>query len=283
MAKAVNPADAQRIAVYNEMTPALQPLADKLRKNEHTLTKANLLAFYDLGVTLQKVEAQADKFGADSIKQLALYLGRADTHLYNIKHVADTFSRADIEALCKRELAGGGFITFMHLVQLTQVPTVPARNRLQERVFSERLSAQALMAEVRALDVKSRQSTNRGKGVGRKPAKPTSVAAGMQQLFSNIQALKNRFESWDTSLFPELSALPPDDIDEPTLQHLEKIEEVFTALENQLAEHHPKLTKTVTFARKVVRQRTSANNAEAKDEENKLEGKKGRRLAAASA
>lgn len=265
------PEEQKRAAIYDEMSPALKKVADDFRQKEATASRGNLLLRYDMGVKVKVVIEEEAEYGANAVKQLANFLGRSETDLYDLRSVVTTFDRDEVKALGEREMSNGGHITIGHVMAIVRVKKAGDRKKLMDRVFAESLTVNALAAEVSA----GYEKANKRSG-GRKPSKPKSTVAGVAQVASRVQELNNRFAGWDETVFSAVADLSPDKIDKIVLEKAEKASEQLHALEENLQQYTGKFDKGIEHLRKVVKakeEEVAAAEAENKKEEGELEGK----------
>jgi len=265
------PEEQKRAAIYEEMSPALKKVADDFRKKEAVASKGNLTLRYDMGVKVKQVIEEEAEYGANAVKQLAAFLGRSETDLYDLRNVVTTYDKDEIIALSEREMANGGHITMGHVMAIVRVKKQADRKKLWDRVFAESLTVGQLAGEVSA----GYEKANKRSG-GRKPSKPTSPVAGIAQIAERTQELNNRFEGWDETVFTAIADLPPDKIDKIVLEKAEKASAELHKLEENLTQYVGKYDKGVEHIRKVVAAKAKEEadaKAEHKKEEKQLEGK----------
>lgn len=268
---ALLPEEEKRAAIYEEMSSALKKVADDFRKKEAIASKGNLTLRYDMGVKVKTVIEDEAEYGANAVKQLAAFLGRAETDLYDLRNVVTTYTKEEIIEFSEREMANGGHITMGHVMAIVRVKKSGDRKKLWDRVFAESLTVNQLATEVSA----GYEKANKRSG-GRKPSKPTSPVAGVAQILERTQELNNRFEGWDETVFSQLPDMSPDKVDKIVLEKAEKASEQLHKLEENLTQHVGKFDKGVEHLRKIVAAKAEeekAAKAEHKKEEKQLEGK----------
>ena len=262
------PEEAKRIAVYNEMTPKLQKVAEQFDKMESAAVKGTVLIGYDMGVKLKEVLDRAEEYGADSVDQLAQYLGRTETEFYQFINVVAMYTRDEVIALAEKKMADGRRISWMHLTAIVEIKRAPDRKAMWTRIFNESLSASQVKNEALAtLDKGGR----RGLGGGRKPSQPKSPLAAYQDIYSIGNTFNNKIDGWQAAAFDAVDEIEPDKVDPRFVEKIKLALDQVEAMSGNIGMVQERLQTNLARAETIVQKHledaeTAANEAAAEAE-----------------
>lgn len=146
--------------MLESMLPALAKVAARLGKVERKLNRGTILARYDMGSKLIEVVCDEDKYGTESLPKLAVYLHRKTLELDDLRCLARTYTREQIEQLIDRKTAKGNYITLNHLLVLMRIARGSERREWLDRVFTEDLTVSQLAKEIDGKFSRKRSSTS---------------------------------------------------------------------------------------------------------------------------
>ena len=223
--------------IFEDMRPKLQLVAKELDESAYKTAKGVLKIAYSAGKDLQTVRDDPAQFGVKGIQQLADYRGQSPQTLYLKIRLVETWTLDEVEELCLRYSETGKQITQSHLYVLCEVESTERRNELLEEFFSSPMSVRDLRGAVR------REKKKQKLGVGRKPARPTSIPAGAQEISKQTQRLSNYLRNQGEDLFHQIENCPPEELTENVESDFQRLGEVLTNLIPQLKNIRKKMVK----------------------------------------
>ncbi len=255
----VLPDEQRRAEVFAEMTPELKKDAQEFRKILAQDSLGAIVLRYNMGEKIRVIIEKESTYGSNAVEQLAAYLGQSTTALYELRNVAECYTRTEIKDLAKREMANGNHISIAHIRTLVQIKRAADREKMTKRIFNESLTAAQLATEVAA----GVDKTNT-RGGGRPPAKPTSPLAGTQQIFEQFQTVNNRVEVWQGAVFKEIDQMEPDKFSPALVEKLKAALDQATKAEENATLVVTALEANLKRAEKVMKDRADAEKAQAK-------------------
>lgn len=223
--------------ILEGMTPELQKVAKGLDESDYKTATGVLKISYNVGKNLQTVRDDPAQFGYKGIQQLADYRGESPQTLYLKIRLVETWTFEEIEELCLRYSETGKQITQSHLYVLCEVESTKRREELLENWFYSSMSVRELRGAVR--QEKKKQKL----GVGRKPARPTSIPAGAQEISKQTRKLSNYLRERGDDLFHQIENCPPEELTENVASDLLQLRELLTNLIPQLKTLRKKMAK----------------------------------------
>lgn len=272
MSNVVAPIDKARIALFKQMTPATQEIANEFNEKIRKGVESSVKVKYDIGAKLAVVVAEENEYGSNAVKLLAQYcaIEGGEPTLYNLMNLAAAFTREYIVEQCSIPLADGKFLTLSHWLQLMKIKEPKKQESMLNRVRKENLSAGDLEKEVRA---GAGGNTKHARQGGRKPKAPSSPIVGLQKTFD----LANKFLRWEevanTTTFEVIEEMSPDKVDENLLKKAELTLDMVTKAETAATEMKGHLEENVERI-KAVLEKKSEEAAEGYDEEDASPKKK---------
>ncbi|HEX7604566.1 MAG TPA: DUF1016 N-terminal domain-containing protein [Polyangiaceae bacterium] len=133
------------------MNPALQRRCAAIQKWLVRAASDDVQMRYRVGQLLVDTRKQEQVYGANPVGQLSLALRRPVSTLYRYASVAECWSSKEMKALAGKLNVFGEPLSWSHWVELSQVRSREARERLRERTLAEGLSVRELAHAVRLL------------------------------------------------------------------------------------------------------------------------------------
>lgn len=279
---AIAPEKKARQELFNKMDPKLQSVARTFEAVEQQLKKNDLVSRHKLGTKIREVVENDNVYGAGAVEKLAEYLGDyTAAGLYNLRTYADQYTEEQVIAIADRTMANGQHVTYTHLLEISKIKSEGARAKMLERTFKDSLSAGQIAAEVTA-----KFATRNSRSGGRPPAVPHSIGAAATQVQQTFQSLENRFDPWKASLIDASKQINDDDATPELLEKLkqgrEKIDEVEGKMDGFKTGFDSAIKRVETAVNK-KKKAAGKDEAEAKSEQARLEGRKSGRRAPAAA
>lgn len=263
---AMSPTAKARIAVFKQMSPATQTVAQELEAKLGTAVNKAVLTQYDLGSRVKDILGDEPTYGQNAVKQLADYLAISggENTLYAMMSFAETFDRDFVKENGSRALANGEFLNVSHWIALAKIEDAKTRKAMLERVVAESMSASVLAVEIRGGAAK----TKHARQGGRKPATPASATAGLQRTFE----IANKFTNWEDvvvkSVIPALEGMDSEKVNKELLTLCQKTLDKVTAAKKNAGKIETQLQSGIERLERVL-----AKKKEKKGEE-KAEPKK---------
>ena len=207
-----------------EMSPELQMVAIQLDKSALIAARGVLKMCYRDGEVLRAVKENPAKYGVKGLDQIAKYRGESLSTLYLNIRMVEIWSFEEIEQLCYRYTQTGKQIKKSHLYVLCEVESDARRNELMEEWFDSPMSVRELRALV------GREKKKQKLGVGRKPARPVSVPAGVQQMVKQTASYSVYLQTHATDLLHDIENCPPNEFTEEVAADLRKAHELLGTL-----------------------------------------------------
>lgn len=227
---------AERTKLLAEMPAPLQEEAvdieTELRKAATDMVRYN----WQLGVRLAKMDTEAEKYGVNSISQLARYLGMNPDDLGICITFAERYNEKELTSILETQRPDGKTLTWSHVESLVRIEDKRARAKLEKIAVQECLGYRELADRVAATI--GGKNPKRSAGAGRPQRMPKHLRGAMEQIHSRSLTFR---KSLDITADPEngLIALydrtPPDSIDQRTIEATQMVKEDLVALDNELS------------------------------------------------
>lgn len=138
--------------------------------------EAMSLARYDVGVEVQRLEAEKGTYGTNAVARLAKIVGRNENSLYAYAKLPAAWARTEFVELAARRTSRGMTLTLSHFVVTASVSVV-YREELLALAFARGCSVRALEREVEGL----------GKGKGDEMRPPPSLQLVLKGTLRSIR------------------------------------------------------------------------------------------------
>ena len=199
----LTPLEREKARLFEKMSKDLQNVASEFEKLDNRLNSNAIRIAHSKGQTVSRVIDQAARFGSSAVEELAHYLCQSPQHLYRLRNFSETFSICEIEELLDSRIYPGQRLTLSHFLLLTNIQSFNERSKLTSLAIKKHWSVKDLELEVAS------RTTNPPRNGGRKPARPKSVPAGVQQIQKTIQSTNNRVDIWLEEVFDKVDNLSP--------------------------------------------------------------------------
>ena len=213
--KSVAPQERERNRILKKMPEPLQAVAKRMDRSAAAAAKGLLRFQYKDGQVYAAVIADNAKYGANAVELLAEYRGCSANDIYTLRNFAERYTLEQVDELFGEVMAGGRPWSIKHVQQLIAIESEKQHDKLYKICREKGLSANALAAQVSATAKKTH--TRAG---GRKPARPTSIPAGAQQMVKKTAELMNRMPVWNEDVLDGIKNLPPGDFTDTLAQDL---------------------------------------------------------------
>ena len=257
--KIIDLAQQRRMDILAEAPEALKKKIVEIQSRYQKDARARVMGNYMLGVLIREVMAKETVYGSKAVEQIARYFDTQPTNLYAFRQVAATFSSAQVDEASQKELPNGGYITFQHLIVISRIGEPDDRNRMLARTLNEGLSTSQLEGEISSTGV-VRRNIRTG---GRKPGKPTSMGAAIQQVATVCQSVVNRYPVWDETFFQPCQHVDANKFDDAVVAKLGEALKNAEALNKTTGKMVKSLTANLARAKKCL----TATKAAAKDKD----------------
>jgi hypothetical protein len=217
---------------------------------EKAAAKGLALIKYDIGARLSDVVESEDVYGSDAVRQLSIFLGASESDLYACLNVARKFTREQVEQAASRPMSDGRHLSFHHLMHLASIQSEGERQRLTEVAQIEGWSTRQLAREIEAAGLGKTKSSNGG----RKPARPRSFLAAVQQMTQNMQGFNHKTGNW-TDVFDAVDEIAADNVDVMWVAKIEQALNEVIRLRDQLPEIRAKLLESLVWAEQALASR----------------------------
>ena len=177
---------SKRNALFQDMPPALQKVAKDFETKFKKKARMLCLSAYDMGTKIRQVIEEEAHYGSNAVEQLAEYLGKGTTTLYELQTFAGSFTREFVDETASEPMANGEFVNPEHFYTMMKLTDLRMANKLWKSVKELSWSAAQLYSEVSPMTGKS--EVRRG---GSRPKRPVSPAAGLESIRRNAQKLRN--------------------------------------------------------------------------------------------
>lgn len=102
MSKALSRLEQVRNKVLAEMTPAAKQVCESIQKRLKTEASAVIRIWHTVGLQVEVMLADEEKYGADCVEQVATVLDLSSDRLYECRDLASKYSKEDIDKLLER-------------------------------------------------------------------------------------------------------------------------------------------------------------------------------------
>src|SRR5438105_8958889 len=126
------------------MPAALRESCESVRRLFTETRRAGSSARYRVGVIVQRIIDDEEKYGKSGVMQLAAAIGRGKDTLYGYAAVARRWQQADFAAVSSRRGIHGVPLTFAHFLLLAKIDLVDRRVAMVDRCLREGLSVRDL-------------------------------------------------------------------------------------------------------------------------------------------
>lgn len=219
---AMTVAQAEKTQALNRMCDQAKSIAKAIEKKLLKVNSTAVLTQYDIGEAIKLVHADPTRYGANAVADIAAYLGLSNgaAQLYNLQKFATVFTRQLVAEKGEAAIAAGTRLTTEHWLQLSRIVDDDDRAAMLERAISEGMSASLLEQYIRSGEGGEAVTP---RGGGRRPAVPQNAMLVVHKFGTLAQSFV-RFERAAQETIPEdlIGNIPPDRVDEETVQHLEK-------------------------------------------------------------
>jgi hypothetical protein len=260
--KSTEDVKATRKALLSSLSTSARKLVEQFISREGKSGASEILTKWDHGADVAKIMANPDEFGIDFVTSLATLTGESEDSLYAYRNFSQRFKREHVAALAERVTARGTHLTWKHFRVLLSVEDRKAMRDYLNRAFEEGLSANQLEVEVAGGN--HQQTRTMSRGGGRKPAKPSSVGAGLRQIVSVSQSLVKRADVWDDAVCKAVLNEDPAKLDEDLATSLvtaaQEVDELVEALQSTSKSLH----KSLAHVEQVLEKRKQADKGDGK-------------------
>jgi hypothetical protein len=275
-----------KAAVVAALPPALRPIYASVKGHLTNIAAAShhaaikiIREWYAVGEQVRKIQKGGAKFNGQSIPLLAeaitseLGYTRTQEQLWEAGKVAAVYTLPYIERFVARAQQSGASISYAHvryLAMLRSKNEEALRRKLEHTVVTQALSAEQLLAEIRA------RMPKRSSG-GRKPLDPRSPQAVLRQLAKYRQEAANRVPGWDRVLFSWVEEAPPEECTKELAAELASSQEEVHALVELYAGIEGKLQVAQKRVGKILarKQELSEDEVEEEDVEEEVDADEG--------
>jgi hypothetical protein len=210
------------------MNGPLREAYDSIRELLAHAGRVEVRTRHEIGAIIAEVKRSRHKYGARAVPQLSDALGTDEQTLYRCATIAETWTRAQMDALLERTTPQGQPLTWSHFVLLTGVASPARRDELLDRSLRENLSVRRLsalaedretpQAEARSLDrlvrtterlVHEMETTHREilSNLASTPRVPQARAA-LEQAIAATDRLRSLLERQSERLIAQCEKLP---------------------------------------------------------------------------
>lgn len=165
---------------------------------------ASVLSAYDIGSTVQKAYEKLSN-PEEAISRIAVCLGLQNSndpdaerdYLLQLRGVASCWQRTEIITLVNRAAELNTRLTITHLIKLKAITNEKERNKMAMKVVEEGWSVSNIA------DNMDKKLVEKNKPLGRRPAKPKTKLAAVQQLLKTFTTVRNKFDNWHEILLED--------------------------------------------------------------------------------
>lgn len=264
--------------IQKELTPAMKSIINQIDKLFADVQVASLQAIWNVGRLIIEVRDDPDKYLTKE-QQSAHVDGEAVimsvfAPIYTaeqLRNAVTMFDRYPSESELKRLLTmrcperPRWRLTTSHVQLLSQIPDDTQRARIEEKCAEEAYTARALANELHEIRGKKKS------GAGRPHEAPKGLKQQIQDLLAHQRRFITRSENlWlneeSDNIYDDIANASPTKLDETVRGYFREIEENFSKLSDQIADH-------VAMCRKIREDVFDKLAADQEDEEDDTEQK----------
>lgn len=182
-----------------KMTDELHRRCEEIRKRLADVGRKDMQARHQLGVLVNEIQNDPDKYGRRGVKQLAAAIGYDEKTLYKYGQVASCWSAEQIEELSQQKGTTGLPISFSHLLLIATVEKKRRRDALVQAVLNKGLSVRDLKRQL-----EGQPSPDEAAGEG--PVK--SAATALRGLRATSENWLEKARRWEAEFLPALEQEP---------------------------------------------------------------------------
>ncbi|MGK4008386.1 hypothetical protein WMF31_37590 [Sorangium sp. So ce1036] len=182
-----------------KMTSALRKECDSIRKELASTGTDDAKVRHRLGILVNAIRKEPNKYGQGGVEQLARALGFDKTLLYRHAKVAECWSSRELSELLRRKSVTGLPISFSHLQLLVTVTDPTKREEYIETVLAEGLSVRDLGRRLNPAAVKA----------SRKKSSQPDAEHALRGLQTTLEIWTDRVDLLEAEVLPTLGSAPP--------------------------------------------------------------------------
>jgi hypothetical protein len=199
------------------MTDDLQQVALDFENKLKKRARMQCLVEWDMGSKVREIIEEEAHYGSNAVQQLADYLGKQATTVYNWRNFAEAFDRQFVDTTSAEPMSNGEYLDTKHFYVMMKVTDGRKQRKLWNQVKQLSWSANQLEAEVGAT-----AETKNDRSGGRKPQRPVSPSAGLESIRKDAQKVENLIPMICEASCDEIDEMSPDAVDEMLFEALTK-------------------------------------------------------------
>lgn len=129
-------------------------VCERVKRHFSASRKAMCLARYDVGLEVQTLEADPDRYGAGAVRRIARAVGRNEDSLYDYAKLCDAWARPVFAAFAERPNRRGIPLPLSHFVRIARAPAAE-REVLLDFAWETACSVRALERRIEQLGADS--------------------------------------------------------------------------------------------------------------------------------
>lgn len=187
--------------VLSQMSPDVKAAYNEIYHVIREVRNLEIWSRYKMGEVLKRISADAE-YGDNATSQLAAALDIHPNTLLAARRVAEQFTKVEIKKLLKRRNTKGQPIHWRHLEEIASASQYPSlQKQLLERVFTESLTTQQVLDEVKA------KLGDRSRGGAARMLPPRTPAVGLQQIVNLSRNFSKRRPLFEKAVLKPLVGL----------------------------------------------------------------------------
>lgn len=229
----------QRKRAFDEMSPKLRDLAQKVDEKLNGEIRRKVLVAYGIGELLLRVGAKNGIFDAHPMDLIAQYtqIPGGERTLASYRQMAANLDREFVEQQLKEPMRDGRLLSVSHFVEIATIKEPQKRLEILDLIRKKCISVADLRDQLVSCGLRSVAK----KGGGRKARRPITPTAGLHRLSAHAQRITEYVGYLDAAFFANIAEMPPGEVDKQLLAEVEAAQtsttsaiESLTAIASQL-------------------------------------------------